>query len=439
MKFLGLFFVACMAITSTVDAAGVFFPPKEGTPIPGKYIVMLKQNATASHTFENKMNEISRRHRKNNSPHSRRGRLPKISRHFQSLNGFAIENSEDDLQELLDLDEVDYIEQDARFQLIAAAATTSQPTTGTTAISTPTQSFPTSPVPTNTNGTKGGPPNWGLVRITQRDRVDQSCSVKQCARYKYPKKAGAGILAYVLDTGIMAKHPEFEGRVRFGKNFVEESPNTDEHGHGTHVASVLGGRIAGVAKKVTLIDVKILDATGWGNTSDIIAGMDWVRQNARGRRAVVNMSLRTPKSKAVDDAANALAKSNVPVFVAAGNSRKVNSCDTSPSGAQDTFAVASSDVNDEISEISAFGPCIDIIAPGDDIYGATINPSRPYDTQYGTSVATPHVAGAAAVYMSVDRKLRTSTKIYEKLKRTATPGRITGSLRETPNLLLYLS
>ncbi|KAG0258390.1 hypothetical protein DFQ27_004659 [Actinomortierella ambigua] len=390
MKFLGLLaVVAYMAVSSTVDAAGVFVQPKVGTPIPGKYIVMLKQGTAAIDSFETKFSTILHRTRVLNASQGGH-RPPKITERLEELNGFTIEDGDDDLQELLGLDEVDYIEQDATFKVIADVAADARPAL------------------LNRNWEKL--PNWGHLRITQRNRVKSECVHRRCATYKYPKQAGAGITAYVVDTGIQTHNSEFEGRARLGKNFIKGSPDTDEHGHGTHVASVLGGRLAGVAKKVSLVDVKVIDKTGNATTAGIIAGLNWVRRNARGKRAIVNMSLGTEHSKALNAAVDALAKANIPVFVAAGNDPATNSCDYSPAGAPLAFAVAASNVNDTIAEFSSFGKCVDLIAPG-----------------------------VAAVYMSMDRNLHTTTQVYNKLKQTATPSKISGPLRGTPNLLLYLA
>ncbi|KAF9164496.1 hypothetical protein DFQ26_001387 [Actinomortierella ambigua] len=424
MKLLSLLAVAFMAVSSTVDGAGVFVQPKVGTPIPGKYIVMLKQGTAAIDSFETKFNEMSRRNRVPNAPGGgRRRKFAKIAERLEELNGFTIVDGEDDLQELLSLDEVNYIEQDATLKVIPDVIADAKPAPR--------------------NGTWENLPNWGLLRISQRKRVKDECVNQRCATYKYPKKAGAGITAYVIDTGIQTSHPEFEGRAYLGKNVIEGSPDTDEHGHGTYVASILGGRLAGVAKKVSLVDVKVLNKTGYGTISGIVAGMDWVGRHARGgssnKRAVVNMSLIAYQSRALHDAVGALTNASIPVIAGAGNDPTMNPCESSPAGAPSAFAVAASNVGDSIADFSSVGKCVDIIAPGVDVYGASFNPSKLFQSASGTSVASPMVAGVAAVYMSMDRNLRTTTQIYNKLKQTATRGKISAPLFDTPNVMVYLS
>ncbi|KAG0223905.1 subtilisin-like serine protease [Actinomortierella wolfii] len=401
MKFLSLLVVACLAVSSTVDAAGVFIQNKEGKPLPGKYIVMLKKNVVSANNFESRINEIMHRNRKDFNAHGRQRKTPKITQRFRNLHGFTIEDGEDDLQELLSLDDVEYIEQDAEFHITA---------------------------------TQNNPPSYGLPRISQRNRLTSNRTP-----YKFPNQAGAGVTAYVLDTGINTAHVDFEGRARMGANFIRGSPNTDQNGHGTHVAGTIGGKTFGVAKKVNLVGIKVLDARGSGATSGIVAGMDFVVRDARGKRAVVNMSLGGGVSRAINDAVDRLVAANIPVFVAAGNDFNVNACNGSPSGARNAFTVAASDSADRIASFSSFGTCNEIIAPGVNIASTWIGSSRATNVISGTSMATPHVAGAAAVYMSVDRNLRTPAQVYNKLIQTATPNKISGPLRGTPNRLLFLS
>ncbi|KAF9973943.1 hypothetical protein BGZ73_002786 [Actinomortierella ambigua] len=431
MKVLGLLAIASLAISSTADAAGTFVQPKQGTPIPGKYIVKLKGNVAATNALESKINEISGRLR--GYPLSRRGTLkvPKITERFEDLNELIIEDGEDNLQELLNLDDVDYIEQDVTFQVIPDPQ--SRPSAANGALP------PYVPVSTEANGAGANVPNWGLLRITQRDRVPEECVSKQCGQYVYPEQAGEGITAYVIDTGVQIEHAEFEGRARHGKNFVAGSPNEDENGHGTHVASLLGGGNVGVAKKAEIVGLKVINPRGETKTSDIVAAMNWARHDSRGKRAVVNMSLGGPVSRAIDDAVDALVMANIPVFAAAGNYNMTNSCTLSPARAPNSFTVAASNIKDQPAIFTSFGECVDIIAPGDEIWAAAVNASNPYRIDGGTSMASPLVAGVAAVYMSIDQNLRTPQQVYDKLKTTATRDAISGPLRGTPNLLLYLS
>ncbi|KAF9160464.1 hypothetical protein DFQ26_005501 [Actinomortierella ambigua] len=400
MKFLSLLVVACVAISSTADAAGVLIKNNDGKPLPGKYIVMLKKDVAGVNTFENRINEISRRNRNNNNLNGRRRKSPKITQRFKSLHGLTIEDADDDIQELLALDDVEYIEQDAVYHITA---------------------------------TQSNPPSWGLPRIAQRDRLGATRPA-----FVYPDEAGAGITAYVIDSGINVNHVDFGGRARWGANFIRGSPNVDEDGHGTHVAGTVGGTSYGVAKKVDLVAIKVLDRNGSGPTSGIIAGMDWALRDARDKRAIVNMSLGGGSSRALNDAVDRLYNADIPVFAAAGNDPSVDACGGSPSGASNAFTVAASNSADGIAPYS-YGTCIDLIAPGWNIPSAYIGSTRATYTMSGTSMATPHVAGAAAVYMSADSSLLTAQQVYDKLIETSTPDKISGSLRGTPNSLLYLA
>ncbi|KAG0246115.1 subtilisin-like serine protease, partial [Actinomortierella ambigua] len=145
------------------------------------------------------------------------------------------------------------------------------------------------------------PPSWGLPRIAQRDRLGATRP-----SFVYPDQAGAGITAYVIDTGIDVNHVDFGDRARWGANFISDSPNVDENGHGTHIAGTVGGTSYGVAKRVNLVAVKVLDRNNRGANSGFISGMDWVIRDARDKRAVVNMSLSSMSSRALNDAVDRL-------------------------------------------------------------------------------------------------------------------------------------
>lgn len=184
-------------------------------------------------------------------------------------------------------------------------------------------------------------------------------------RYTFPDAAGEGVDAYVIDTGILTSHPDFGGRATFGASFTGESGQGDNNGHGTHVAGTIGSNTFGVAKKVNLIAVRVLAGKGGGATSGVVAGINWVAQNARrtGRKSVANMSLGGGVSSAIDRAARALINSGVALAVAAGNSAK-DACTGSPSRVREAMTVAASDVNMRFASFSEFGACVDIIAPG---------------------------------------------------------------------------
>jgi subtilisin family serine protease len=235
---------------------------------------------------------------------------------------------------------------------------------------------------------------WGL------DRIDQQ-SLPLNSTYSYTS-SGAGVDAYVIDTGILGTHKEFSGRVRNGFTAINDRRGiTDCNGHGTHVAGTIGGTTYGVAKQVSLIPVRVLDCRGSGPTSGVVAGINWAAQNhASGVKAVANLSLGGGISTAIDDAINGLINDGVVVVVAAGNSA-TDACNFSPARVPNAITVAASTNADQLASYSNFGSCVDIIAPGSSITSAWIGKSNTaINTISGTSMASPHVAGAKARELS---------------------------------------
>ncbi|GJJ71674.1 hypothetical protein EMPS_04024 [Entomortierella parvispora] len=254
--------------------------------------------------------------------------------------------------------------------------------------------------------------------------------------YLYNDAAGLGVTAFVLDTGVYAAaHTDFGGRASLGANFVTGSANTDENGHGTHVAGTIGGTKYGVAKKVQIVGVKVLDANGAGTTSGILAGLDWVIQHATVGKAVVNMSLGGGKSQAIDNAADHLYAANIPLIVAAGGSSQ-GACSTSPSGSPNTYKVAATDKADHVASVTALGPCVEIFAPGVEITSTWIGSVSASNILTGTSMASPHAAGVAALYLSFNTLL-TAQAVFDKLTITATNNKIIGNLQGAPNKLVH--
>ncbi|KAF9189675.1 hypothetical protein BGZ51_009269 [Haplosporangium sp. Z 767] len=372
------------AVMALVQAAPLI--NNGGKAIADSYIVVLKNGQTPD-SFQSKFDDIARRQ-------NGRGRKSTIHRKFNNFGGFAATVNKAALKEILASDEVEYVEQDA---IISISGTQSSPT-------------------------------WGLARVSQR-------TLNNNANYLYNDAAGEGITAYVVDTGIYVEHSEFEGRASWGANFISGSADTDENGHGTHVAGTIGGTKYGVAKKVNLVGVKVLDADGSGSTSGVVAGMDWVAKNAVAGKSVINMSLGGGVSRAIDDAAGRLFNANIPLIVAAGNSNS-DACNGSPSGAPNTYTVAASDKYDRVASFTSYGRCVEIFGPGVGITSAWIGSSSAINTISGTSMATPHVVGVAALYMSFNT-LPTAQSVFDKLTSTATSGKITGNLRRSPNRLVY--
>ncbi|RKO88507.1 peptidase S8/S53 domain-containing protein [Blyttiomyces helicus] len=271
------------------------------------------------------------------------------------------------------------------------------------------------------------PPSWGLQRISNRD-------LPLSKTYVYPDSAGANVDAYIIDTGVLIKHPEFQGRARVGKSFTDDG-DADGNGHGTHVAGTIGSISYGVAKKVNLIAVKVLDARGSGTISAVLGGIDWVAKEApkSGRKSVANMSLGGGKSRAMEDAVKAAIKAGVVFAVAAGNSAG-DACKVSPAGVAEAITVAASDKNDRLASFSEWGSCVDVIAPGVDIT-STWNNGK-INTISGTSMASPHVAGVVALALA-EGNFSSPAAVEHYLKSVSSKDRITGSLRSTPNNFLY--
>ncbi len=266
---------------------------------------------------------------------------------------------------------------------------------------------------------------WGL------DRIDQG-ALPLSRTYTYTS-TGAGVHAYIIDTGIWTLHPEFGGRAN---NVFDAYGATGEdcNGHGTHVSGTIGAATYGVAKGVSLHGVRVLSCAGIGLNSDVIAGVDWVSAN-HVNPAVANMSLGGGKSQALDQAVTNLWNSGVFLAVAAGNDN-VDACTESPSGAPSVFTVAASTKTDAKASYSNWGTCVEAYAPGSAIVstflaGTTMSLS-------GTSMATPHVVGVAALYKATNGNQPSGT-VANWLITNATSGVITGNPSGTPNLLLFKS
>jgi len=229
--------------------------------------------------------------------------------------------------------------------------------------------------------------SWGLDRIDQTTGTD--------GFYSYTS-TGAGVDAYVIDTGILGTHTEFTGRMKSGFSAIGNFKNTtDCNGHGTHVAGTIGGSTYGVANQVSLIPVRVLDCRGSGTTSGVVAGINWAIKNHTTRPAVANMSLGGGASLTLDSAINSLINDKVTVVVAAGNDGQ-NACNYSPARVPNAIPVAASTSSDQLASFSNSGTCVDIIAPGVGITSAWFTSTTATNTISGTSMASPHVAGAYA-------------------------------------------
>jgi len=309
------------------------------------------------------------------------------------LVGFTVALSEAQLASLRQAPEVNYIEQDR----VAYAYQTEQ-----------------------SNAT------WGIDRVDQRDLPLDS-------KYRYVTD-GEGVDAYIFDTGIRYSHTEFGGRAKLGRSYYGDD-GSDLNGHGTHVAGTVGGTVYGVAKKATLISMKVLGDNGSGSFSNIINGLDWVRANKTGP-SVINMSLGgSGTSSTLNTAIKNLLDAGVPVIVAAGNSN-TDASGFTPANAPEAFAVGSTTSTDARSSFSNFGSTVKLFAPGSSIRAAYYRSDTDFASLSGTSMASPHAAGVAALYMSSNPSA-TGKQVYDYLVNGATPDKVGNAGSGSPNLLLY--
>ncbi len=268
---------------------------------------------------------------------------------------------------------------------------------------------------------------WGLDRIDQRDLpLDGS--------YTYDSTAGA-VHAYIIDTGIRTTHSDFGGRASVGTDAIGDGQNgNDCNGHGTHVAGTVGGGAWGVAKAVRLYAVRVLNCQGSGSISQVVAGVDWVTAN-HASPAVANMSLGGGASSALDTAVDNSIAAGVTYAIAAGNSN-ANACNSSPARVPAAITVGATDSADSRASFSNFGSCLDTFAPGVNITSAWNTSDTATNTISGTSMAAPHVAGVAALYLAGNAGA-SPQQVRDALVATATPNKVGSPGTGSPNLLLY--
>jgi subtilisin family serine protease len=283
-----------------------------------------------------------------------------------------------------------------------------------------------------TSTTQANPPSWGLDRIDQRNLpLNQA--------YDYSTTA-SGVRAYVVDTGIRTSHSDFGGRASIGYDAVGDGQNgQDCNGHGTHVSGTVGGTKYGVAKGVSLVGVRVLDCQGSGTTDQVVAGIDWVTANAV-KPAVANMSLGGSADAALDSAVSRSIGSGVTYAIAAGNGLlglfPQNACSTSPARVPAAITVSVTDNTDTKASWGNYGTCVDIFAPGIDITSAWNTNDTATNTISGTSMSTPHVTGAAALYLA-GHPGATPQQVRDALVATATSGVVKSPGSGSPNKLLY--
>ena len=339
-------------------------------PVPGQYIVTL-EGGTAPAEVPGEAEQLADRYD-----------AGVLDVYDTALVGFSARMSADDAQRLAADPRVALVEQDGYVQ-----ASVTQPTPGGL---------------------------WGLDRIDQRD-------LPVNGSYTYTT-AAANVHAYVLDTGLFLSHSDFAGRVDPGIDFVDGGTPADCSGHGTHVTGTLAGTTYGVAKGVRIVPVRVLDCGGQGTFSNVIAGVNWVTQNAI-RPAVANMSLGGTRSQTLDNAIGTSINSGVTYTVAAGNNRE-DACLSSP-GDRRAIVVGASTQTDARADFSNWGSCVDLFAPGDRILSDSIGGGTA--TASGTSMAAPHVAGAAALYLA-GHPLASVDEVTTALACTATIGHVTDTM-----------
>ncbi|WP_217141220.1 S8 family peptidase [Streptomyces sp. AC627_RSS907] len=351
--------------------------------VPGSYIVTLKADEAKAGTAEGRA--VAERHGAD------------IERTYtKALNGYAIEASQTEARRLAADPAVASVVQNRTFHV---------------------------------TGTQPSPPSWGLDRIDQQNRpLDNS--------YTYPDSAGQGVTAYVIDTGVRITHTDFGGRASYGYDAIDnDNTAQDGHGHGTHVAGTVAGGSYGVAKQAKVVGVRVLDNSGSGTTDQVVAGIDWVARNAV-KPAVANMSLGGGADSVLDTAVRNAIASGITFAVAAGN-ESTNASTKSPARVTEAITVGATTSSDARASYSNYGSVLDLFAPGSSITSAWNSGDSATNTISGTSMASPHVAGAAALYLA-DHPTATPAQVSSALTSAATSGVVTNPGTGSPNRLLYV-
>ena len=380
---------AAVAVPASAAPSGTIRLAGGPTAVPGSYIVVLKDSAVGARAgAPSAAAAVSTR-----AASLTRGYGGSVARSFgTALNGFEASIGEAAAKRLAADPAVAYVEQNHTVSLAA----------------------------TQTNAT------WGIDRIDQRNRP-------LSRTYTYSTTA-SNVTAYIIDTGIRFGHSQFGGRAVSGYDAVDGGTADDCNGHGTHVAGTVGGSTYGVAKGVRLVGVRVLNCSGSGTNAGVIAGVNWVTNNAV-RPAVANMSLGGTVSSALDSAVGNSIARGITYGLAAGNSN-ANACSSSPSRVAAGITVGATTSTDARASYSNYGTCLDIFAPGSSITSAWHTSNSATNSISGTSMATPHVVGAAALYLSGNTGA-SPQQVRDALVGRATTGVVTGAGSGSPNRLLY--
>jgi subtilisin family serine protease len=382
---IGLAVAPCGASAAEPSHANQVRAPADAQPIPGQYIVVLKKKTAGIQSLQSVRQTVR-------GLAGRHGGT--VTHTFSSaLQGYVLHASAAQAEAVANDRQVAFVQQDARVHISD----------------------------TQNNAT------WGL------DRIDQH-NLPLDKRYTFATKA-EDVNAYIIDTGIRTSHSDFGGRASVGTDTVGDGRNgIDCNGHGTHVAGTVGGSTFGVAKGVHLFAVRVLDCQGSGTDSGVIAGIDWVTKNAK-KPAVANMSLGGDASPALDNALRNSVAAGVTYAVAAGNENQ-NACNVSPARVAEAITVGATTKTDARASFSNFGTCVDIFAPGQGITSAWNTSDTATNTISGTSMATPHTTGAAALFLATHASA-TPQQVRDGLVGAATSGVVTGAGSGSPNKLLF--
>ncbi|MBD8526685.1 S8 family serine peptidase [Pseudomarimonas arenosa] len=358
-------------------------------PVPGQYIVVLKDTVAAMGNENRAVPPVAQMAQQL----ARQHRMQVRQSFSHVLRGFVVQADDAALAQLLADDRVDYVQEDGYVSI---------------------------------NATQSGA-TWGIDRSDQRN-------LPLNGTYVYDTTA-SNVHAYIIDTGVLGTHNEFSGRMGTGYTSINDGRGTtDCNGHGTHVAGTVAGTTYGIAKGARVYPVRVLNCSGSGTNSGVIAGMDWVAAN-HVKPAVANMSLGGGADSATDTAVNNMVNAGVTVVVAAGNDNS-NACNYSPARAAAAITVGSTTSSDARSSFSNYGNCLDIFAPGSSITSAWYNSNSATNTISGTSMASPHVAGVAALYLA-NNPTATPSQVTNAIIAASTPNVVSSAGSGSPNRLLY--